>query len=131
MSVGSAIAIFFTGAMMLVTYLWSRRMLVTYLWSRRWMKHLDRAERNAMLRESVGRLTMIEWKPGMVLWVQFDPDHYEPATVNAIGEELMQFFMSMGIKDPPILTTASDVDVQAINIVDLLALVGKTAGDDE
>jgi len=104
-------------------------MLIVFLWNRRWMRHLEQAERNAMLREPVRQLTTIEWKPGMVLWVQFDPDRYEPDTVNAIGEELMQFFMAMGVKNPPILTTASDVDVQAINIVDLLALVGKTASE--
>jgi hypothetical protein len=101
--------------------------IFTIKWQRWYMAHVDKQEVLANVKD-VEKLTAIDWKPGTVLWLRVG--YMDPKAIREQYQILERFFIESGVEKPALLVTPSDVEMEAINIVDLLALVGKTVPDD-
>ena len=92
-------------------------------WHRRFIRVLEQKEVETRLAQ-IKQLTVIDWQPGMILWMKA-PD-YSETMCKEIAGELEVLLKEAGVPDPALLVTPDDLSVSAISIVDLLALLGKT-----
>ena len=111
------------GSMMVATFVFKRM-----------VKVMEMKEVEARLKD-VKKLSAIEWKPGMVLWVKINErglrrDSAE-AYLQEVRKDMLSLGESLGLDDPPILVTASDVSLNTLSVIDLLAVLGRTTQADD
>lgn len=76
----------------------------------------------------VKKLETIDWKPGTILWVQVEGSGRNGGDI--VSDHMRRFLSHhLDMDDPPMLVTSDCVTIQAISVVDLLALISKVRDD--